>query len=782
MISAEDGLLHHRSQAAMGPPQTTAKSVLLAWMEWFQFPIKSFTALTIPDVSREDAEHLYPWAFVMSMAWLALFAYLVVAACNGIHKDFRISTSVLGYTVAAAGTSFPNVFSGMCVARQGKTTMAVANALGANVQNVFLALAIPWAIQCTLNRGSFELPFTGLLSAVVEIYVTLLPVVVDLCLLFGRGTDSRHLALPILALFLFSHSSMTWSLVVQCHLFLNGTFVVQYFGSGFQPFRCLGAAVMVTAPGGDQSRRRYAVGVSFISLIGLLLAYLAVFFRSEPEPEYTYASFKRHEEGPLPEVPKEIWDEARSQLRVRLREIEEHRERAAERRRLEKEEKENEEEKEMERRLWAEAVEEVEAEPRELFNLFKLLNSNAGTESEEQQMAEQEAHALQEHHETHKNVNGKPDPDSLLGKLMKNNVDKGAGKVNPNQNRPEQFDEDTEAKKVAMAELLKKGGHGNGEDLKQQFEELQAQAKKKANQAKKVFEEKLAAEKKKLAEKQKAAKERLEHELKSKQLKDQIQIMKEQQEEARVQEDSIQKGISLYCWALMMPFGYEAGLLLEQKRQGVGIFECDEWAVYSNQSMMADGSPFPFPVHEVTGPNGEPISLFVPLGGRWHTALNRDVFNQVWLKVVEVDHYRKHDWIVKVDPDSVFFPKRLKQVIGRRVPLKDVKMQGPEPDELDCTYCKKKGFTKQSCASHVHWLQSQGHTCRDALTSVARDPPVDCGCKCNDFACDLPADQVHHQCCWTAKESGNHGLVLRPQFPQLLCSPGASKWHTPPRD
>lgn len=147
-------------------------------MECFQFPIKSFTALTIPDVSMEDAEHLYPWAFVMSMAWLALFAYLVVAACDGIHKDFRISTSVLGYTVAAAGTSFPNVFSGMCVARQGKTTMAVANALGANVQNVFLALAIPWAIQCIINRGSFELPFTGLLSAVVEIYVTLLPVVV----------------------------------------------------------------------------------------------------------------------------------------------------------------------------------------------------------------------------------------------------------------------------------------------------------------------------------------------------------------------------------------------------------------------------------------------------------------------------------------------------------------------------------------------------------------------------------------------------------------------------
>ena len=108
------------------------------------------------------------------------------------------------------------------------------------------------------------------------------------------------------------------------------------------------------------------------------------------------------------------------------------------------------------------------------------------------------------------------------------------------------------------------------------------------------------------------------------------------------------------------------------------------WAVYSNQSMMADGSPFPFPVHEasrcrsvrwfwiwfddwcstnkseaetshvdsaawkkklkkqwnsrvrlrqVTGPNGEPISLFVPLGGRWHTALNRP---SVWKRQVQV--------------------------------------------------------------------------------------------------------------------------------------------------
>eukprot|EP00439_Symbiodinium_sp_Y106_P083477 s2166_g23.t1 len=141
------GLLAHRQGRGMGPPTQSASGLAIAWLEWLQFPIQSFTALSIPDVSREDLEDLYPIAFVMSMLWLAVFAYCVVAACDGIHQDFGISTSVLGiwagegglqaasdvrYTIAAAGTSFPNVFSGMCVARQGKTTMAVANALGAN--------------------------------------------------------------------------------------------------------------------------------------------------------------------------------------------------------------------------------------------------------------------------------------------------------------------------------------------------------------------------------------------------------------------------------------------------------------------------------------------------------------------------------------------------------------------------------------------------------------------------------------------------------------------------
>merc|ERR1711879_65915 len=67
---------------------------------------------------------------------------------------------------------------GLVVARQGKTTMAVANALGANVQNVFLALAIPWALKAFLiTKGAFQLKVDDLNAPIMWCYITLLPVV-----------------------------------------------------------------------------------------------------------------------------------------------------------------------------------------------------------------------------------------------------------------------------------------------------------------------------------------------------------------------------------------------------------------------------------------------------------------------------------------------------------------------------------------------------------------------------------------------------------------------------
>jgi len=179
-------------------------SLLAEWVAWLQFPVRFFVRLTIPDMDNPKLQHLYPLAFVMSMVWLAIFAFSVVKACDGIHADFGISDAVLGFTVAAAGTSFPNVFSGMCVARQGKTSMAVANALGANVQNVFLALAVPWTIQSWfLNHGPFPMEVGNLKPAVAECFITLMPVLlIYLCNGCSMPGWSGGLFLIVYALYL----------------------------------------------------------------------------------------------------------------------------------------------------------------------------------------------------------------------------------------------------------------------------------------------------------------------------------------------------------------------------------------------------------------------------------------------------------------------------------------------------------------------------------------------------------------------------------------------------
>ena len=62
-----------------------------------------------------------------------------------------ISDFIMGVVFAAAGTSFPNVFASMVVARQGLGNAAISNALGGNVFNIFMGLGLPWLCYCFLG-------------------------------------------------------------------------------------------------------------------------------------------------------------------------------------------------------------------------------------------------------------------------------------------------------------------------------------------------------------------------------------------------------------------------------------------------------------------------------------------------------------------------------------------------------------------------------------------------------------------------------------------------------
>jgi len=115
-------------------------------------------------------------------------------------------------------------------------------------------------------------------------------------------------------------------------------------------------------------------------------------------------------------------------------------------------------------------------------------------------------------------------------------------------------------------------------------------------------------------------------------------------------------GQSLFCFSLMLPLGYEPTLLKWQYTHSVSIFGCDEYAVYSNMSLAI-----------AHGLRTKPIAsdLVCRKGGEFRTALNTDIFMAVWARVIDDNRFIFHDWTVKVDPDAVFLPAKLRTLVQR---------------------------------------------------------------------------------------------------------------------
>jgi hypothetical protein len=102
----------------------------------------------------------------------------------------------------------------------------------------------------------------------------------------------------------------------------------------------------------------------------------------------------------------------------------------------------------------------------------------------------------------------------------------------------------------------------------------------------------------------------------------------------------------------MIPSSYELDLITMQYNANASIFGCDKHTVFSNM-------PVPY-AHGVMSSVVE-TDLECEFGGKYKTALNAGIFQVVWRKVIADGTFRYYDWTVKVDPDSVFFPDRLRR-------------------------------------------------------------------------------------------------------------------------
>ena len=63
---------------------------------------------------------------------------------------------VMGTVVLAAGTSVPDALASISVARAGLGDMAVANAVGSNVFDIWLGLGLPWSVFLPFRASGYE--------------------------------------------------------------------------------------------------------------------------------------------------------------------------------------------------------------------------------------------------------------------------------------------------------------------------------------------------------------------------------------------------------------------------------------------------------------------------------------------------------------------------------------------------------------------------------------------------------------------------------------------------
>jgi Ca2+/Na+ antiporter len=101
-------------------------------------------------------------SFVASIAWLGVLTFFIVDIAEDVMLCQGYGAAWTGLTVLAVGSSLPDCLSSVVVAREGKMDMAISNAFGSNIFDIFFCLGLPFFLQAVrtgepVNVGDVEI-------------------------------------------------------------------------------------------------------------------------------------------------------------------------------------------------------------------------------------------------------------------------------------------------------------------------------------------------------------------------------------------------------------------------------------------------------------------------------------------------------------------------------------------------------------------------------------------------------------------------------------------------
>mmetsp|Transcript_20889 Transcript_20889/g.39051 ORF Transcript_20889/g.39051 Transcript_20889/m.39051 type:complete len:671 (+) Transcript_20889:150-2162(+) len=130
----------------------------IAMLKWLIFvPLIGTLCLTVPDVRQPGKQKWCYVAFFLSICWIGVYSFFMVAWAEIIGNTLSIPTVVMGVTFLAAGTSVPDLLSSVIVARMGEGDMAVSSSIGSNIFDILVGLPFPWLVYIAyLHTGDHK--------------------------------------------------------------------------------------------------------------------------------------------------------------------------------------------------------------------------------------------------------------------------------------------------------------------------------------------------------------------------------------------------------------------------------------------------------------------------------------------------------------------------------------------------------------------------------------------------------------------------------------------------
>ena len=93
-------------------------------------------------------------AFLVAIGLIVTLSYVLIQSTIVFAAGLGISPVIVALTLLAAGTSAPDLIASIDVARDGRGGMAVANAIGSDIFDVFIGLGLPWFVAIVFQGAS----------------------------------------------------------------------------------------------------------------------------------------------------------------------------------------------------------------------------------------------------------------------------------------------------------------------------------------------------------------------------------------------------------------------------------------------------------------------------------------------------------------------------------------------------------------------------------------------------------------------------------------------------